>query len=147
MAFSSWFSPCGFAKAKKAGGLVAISCAHRDALAALGAAARQNCSSAFSLHAAAKPMGLRAAAAIRLKCALRHGSALLKKFFNEIMDAVHRAGNYSVQQFLSISHCTQNRKIRGFVLLFHSRSLPFHNRWCNSNRATQFASKVRFQAR
>jgi hypothetical protein len=47
-------------------------------MAALGAAARQNGSSALSLHAAAKPVGLRAAAAIGLKCALRHGSALLK---------------------------------------------------------------------
>src|SRR5215471_2760465 len=69
---------------ERAGGLVAVSCAHRNTLAALGAAARQNCSSALGLHAAAKTVGLRAAAAIRLKCALRHGSALLKKLFDEI---------------------------------------------------------------
>src|SRR5262249_52235478 len=63
--------------------LVAVSCTHRNALAALGTTARKNCSSALRFHAAAKPVGLRAAAAIRLKCALRHGSALLKNFFDE----------------------------------------------------------------
>jgi hypothetical protein len=64
--------------------LVAVSCADGNAVTALGAAARQNSGSALGLHAAAKTMGLRAAATIRLKCALRHGSALLKKSSMEL---------------------------------------------------------------
>src|SRR5215813_6707180 len=104
--------------------LVAVSCTHRNALAALGTTARKNCSSALRFHAATKPVGLRAAAAIRLKCALRHGSALLK-ISSMKMGAVYRAEKYSVQQFLSISHHIDIRKIRGQRPLFHKP-------WCNS---------------
>jgi hypothetical protein len=70
--------------------LVAVARADSNAMAALGTAARQNGSSALSLHAAAKSVGLRAAAAIGLKCALRHGSALLKNLFNKLAAAVDK---------------------------------------------------------
>ena len=117
--------------------LVAVACAHRHALAALGATARQDGGSALGLHAAAEAMGLRAAAAIRLKCALRHGSALLKKLFKKLAPSISVQQDV-LQQFLSISHYSRNRKIRG-------DDPVFHNPWCNPRRDTQFASKVRFK--
>ena len=77
---------------------------HRDPLAPLGAAARQNCSSALGLHAAAKPVGLRAAAAIRLKCALRHGTALLNFIFWKNAARQTLEKNATSGQRLIISH-------------------------------------------
>ncbi len=66
-----------FAKGEKK--LVAVTGADRDALAALGAAARQYGLPSFALHAGPEAMRLGAVAAIRLKCALRHRSALLNR--------------------------------------------------------------------
>ena len=57
--------------------LVAITGADGDALAALGAAARKDGCSALRFHTGAEAVNLRTAAAIRLKCALRHETALL----------------------------------------------------------------------
>lgn len=66
------------------GTLIAISGADGNPLAALGATARQHGLSGFGLHAAAETMNFGSAAAIGLKCALRHGSALLKRFWPDI---------------------------------------------------------------
>jgi len=60
-----------------AGNSVAVACAHGDTLAAGGAAAAQHRGSALGLHAGAEAVGLRAAMAIGLKCALGHRNALL----------------------------------------------------------------------
>jgi hypothetical protein len=61
--------------------LVAISSADGDAMATLGAAAGQNSSPALGLHTHPETMGLGTVAAVGLKCALRHGSALLYLLF------------------------------------------------------------------
>ncbi len=64
--------------------LVAVSGADGDALAPLGAAAREHCGATLGLHAATEAMGFGATAAVGLKCALRHLDAFLKfleKFF------------------------------------------------------------------
>jgi len=63
---------------KKTRKLVAMARADGNAMTALCAAAGQDGCTAFGLHAGAETVRLRAAAAIGLKCALRHGSALLK---------------------------------------------------------------------
>jgi hypothetical protein len=52
--------------------------------------------------------------------------------------AVNKRQQDVLQQFLSISHYSRNRKIRG-------DDPVFHNPWCNPRRDTQFASKVRFK--
>ena len=57
--------------------LVAEAGADRYALAANGTTAAQNGGAALGLHARAETMSLHAAMAIRLKCALGHGNALL----------------------------------------------------------------------
>jgi len=57
--------------------LVAESGADGNALAALGAAAAEHGGSALGLHAGPKAVGLDPLAAVGLKCALRHGNALL----------------------------------------------------------------------
>lgn len=53
--------------------LVAVARADRDTLTALGAPARKDRGTALGLHAGAKAVRLGTAAAVRLKCALRHG--------------------------------------------------------------------------
>jgi hypothetical protein len=58
-------------------GLVAEAGADGHTLAADGAAAAQDGCAALGLHAGAEAVGLDALAAIRLKCALGHGNALL----------------------------------------------------------------------
>jgi hypothetical protein len=70
--------------------LVAVTGAYGNALAALGPAARQHGRSALGLHAGAKAVNLRATAAIRLKCALRHGTALLNFFLWKMLPGRHR---------------------------------------------------------
>ena len=70
------------------GKLVAVAGADRDAMTALGATAGQYGRSALGLHASAKAVYFRAMATIRLKCALRHGTALLNFFVME--DAVRQ---------------------------------------------------------
>ena len=60
--------------------------ADRDTLAANGATAAQNGSAAFGLHPRAEAMGLDAAMAIRLKCALGHENALLFPCENVSLD-------------------------------------------------------------
>jgi hypothetical protein len=57
--------------------LVAEAGADGDALAALGTAAAEDGGSALGLHASSEAMGLHAAMAIGLKCALGHRNALL----------------------------------------------------------------------
>ena len=59
-------------------GLVAVTGADRDFVAALGAATAENSSARLGLHAAEEAVGLRAATAVRLKSTLRHGTELLK---------------------------------------------------------------------
>jgi len=58
-------------------GLVAISGADGDALAASGATAAEHGGAAFGLHAGAEAVSLHAAVTVRLKRALGHGNALL----------------------------------------------------------------------
>lgn len=57
--------------------LIAIAGADSNALAALGAAARKHGSSCLGFHPREESMGLRPVTAVRLKCALRHDTALL----------------------------------------------------------------------
>jgi hypothetical protein len=57
-------------------------------MAPLGAAAGQHGGSALGLHASAEAVNLRTATAIGLKCALRHGTALLNFLLME--DAVRQ---------------------------------------------------------
>lgn len=57
--------------------LVAVARAHSDALAALRAAAGKHSGPGLGLHAASKAVNLGTTAAVGLKCALRHGTALL----------------------------------------------------------------------
>ncbi len=57
--------------------LVAETGAYGNALAAGRAAAAEHGGSALGLHAGSKAVGLHALAAVGLKCALRHGNALL----------------------------------------------------------------------
>jgi hypothetical protein len=74
--------------------LVAEASAHRDALAALGAAAREHGGPALGLHTAAEAVNLRTTAAVGLKCALRHGTALLNLnlsiWLSETDNGIHR---------------------------------------------------------
>jgi len=65
------------AGAERRAGLVAESGAHGYALAADGAAAAQNGCAALGLHTRAEAVCFHAVAAIGLKCALGHRSALL----------------------------------------------------------------------
>ena len=58
-------------------GLVAITSADGNPLASLCATPRQHRSTAFGLHAGAEAVRLGTVAAVRLKCALRHGTLLL----------------------------------------------------------------------
>jgi hypothetical protein len=55
-----------------AASLVAVAGRYRHPMTAFGATAREYGSSALGLHARAEAMGLRAVAAVRLKCALGH---------------------------------------------------------------------------
>jgi hypothetical protein len=57
--------------------LVAVAGTHGDALAALGAATRKHGCSCLGLHPRQKAVCLRPMAAVRLKCALGHSTALL----------------------------------------------------------------------
>jgi len=57
--------------------LVAEASADSDALAALGATSAEDGLAAFGLHACPKAVGRDSLAAVWLKCALRHWSALL----------------------------------------------------------------------
>ena len=50
---------------------------HRDALASLGAPAREHCCSALGLHPRSKAVLLRTLTPVRLKCALGHEKSLL----------------------------------------------------------------------
>src|ERR1700689_4384678 len=67
---------------KRSQELIAITRTDGNTLAALGAPARQHRRAALGLHAAAEAVRLRTAAAIRLKCALRHG-ILTPEFFSD----------------------------------------------------------------
>ena len=58
-------------------GLVAESGAYSYTLATDGAAAAEDGCAALGLHAGAETVGFHALPAIGLKCALRHGNALL----------------------------------------------------------------------
>ncbi len=71
---------------RKEGCLVAVSSAYGNALAALGTTARQYSSPGFGLHPRKESVRFCAVAAVRLKCALWHDSALLislRKFVPE----------------------------------------------------------------
>jgi hypothetical protein len=57
--------------------LVAEAGANGNALAASGTTAAENGGAALGLHARTEAVLLYAAVAVRLKCALRHGNALL----------------------------------------------------------------------
>jgi hypothetical protein len=59
--------------------LVAESGTDSNALAALRATAAEHGGSALGLHAGSEAVGLDALAAVRLKCALGHGNALLNR--------------------------------------------------------------------
>ena len=74
--------------------LVAISCAHRDALAASGASARKHGCSCICFHPLAEAVRLSTMAAVWLKCALRHETALLIVFGNYCPEA-----NSSIYRF------------------------------------------------
>jgi len=64
-------------KFSEGGKLVAKSSADGHTLAASGATTRENGGAALGLHASPEAMRLNAAATVRLKCALRHKTALL----------------------------------------------------------------------
>jgi hypothetical protein len=62
---------------KRSSDLVAEAGADGDLVTALGAAAGKNSGATLGLHARAETMGLGTVTAVRLKCALGHGTALL----------------------------------------------------------------------
>jgi hypothetical protein len=87
--------------------------AHRDALAALGTAAGQHGGSALGLHAGAKAVDLRAVTAIRLKCALRHGTALLNFFLWKMLSGRHKNEKCHIQtkiKYIVSAPVRQNRR-------------------------------------
>jgi hypothetical protein len=68
---------CREGRAEGVRSLVAEACADGDALAADGAAAAEHGSACFGLHARPESVYFYTAVAVRLKCALGHGNALL----------------------------------------------------------------------
>jgi hypothetical protein len=84
----------------KGNNLIAITRAYGNTLAALRAPPRQHRGAALGLHAAAKAVSLRTAAAIRLECALRHGKSCL------LMDS-YAAGSRAREN--SLKALTRNR--------------------------------------
>src|SRR5271157_4813279 len=101
-------------------------------MAALGAATRQYGCSALGLHTCAKAVNFRAMAAVRLKRALRHGTALLN-FSLENAARQTQMENATSRQRLSISYSRCSRKTPACEPLFH-------NLWCNllpSKKMTQ----------
>src|SRR5271170_2074023 len=89
--------------------LVAVAGADGNAVTALGAAARQYGGSGLGLHTGAKAVDLRTVTAIRLKRALRHGTALLNFFYGKCCPA-DTEENATSRQRLSISDSRGSRK-------------------------------------
>src|SRR5271156_5405578 len=88
-------------------------------MAALGATARQHCCPTLGLHTGAKAVNFRATAAVRLKRALRHGTALLN-FSLENADRQTQTQNATSGQSSSISYPRRSRKIPACGPLFHN---------------------------
>jgi hypothetical protein len=116
---------------------------------ALGAAAIQHSCSGFGLHAAQKPVGLRAVAAVGLKRTLRHSTELLNFLLTAVIPStaphhicffkredglavdlwiVTRNSKYTRRPFFKAKICSNKLRSKSDIA---SAFLLIHREWCN----------------